>query len=277
MAKKKNRPEPASLGLPCVGVETHAHLDYDANFEETLLDTISRAHVAGVARLGNVFLGPDKFNAHASAFNDIDEVFFLLGVHPNDVVDEKRTAVADMATAFDRESRLVAVGEIGLDYYWDRSPQDLQKQFFREQLAFARERGVPAVIHSRDAFEDTITVLDDMNFRDHPLIWHCFNGDVTMAEAILERGWYISIPGPVSYSKNTALANAAATIPLERMLIETDSPFLSPEPYRGKPNEPSYLVFTAQKIAMLREMETAELWRKTGQNAIDVFGLDPLT
>ncbi len=273
MSKKKKRPEPVSLGLPCIGVETHAHLDYDSDFDETLHNKIVRAHEAGVALLGNVFLGPDKFNAHVQAFAEYPEVFFLLGIHPNDVVNERDSAVADIAAAFDRDSRLKAVGEIGLDYYWDTSPKERQELFFREQLVFARERGVPAVIHSRDAFEDTIAILDDMGFRDQPLVWHCFNGNTDMADAILDRGWHVSIPGPVSYSKNIELAKAAATIPLERMLIETDSPFLSPEPYRGKPNEPSYLVFTAQKIAMLRDMDIAELWRITGQNARDVFGL----
>lgn len=275
VSKKKSRPrpDPASLGLPCAGVESHAHLDMGEYDEEGVGAVLDRAAAAGVARVGNVFLGPGAYLAHRELFADRPEVFFLLGVHPCDAAKASAGDVAAMADAFAGDARLRAVGEIGLDYYWDATTAAAQQALLREQLALARELGVPAVIHSRDAAADTLAVLDDMGFRDRPLVWHCFGGGADLAAAIFSRGWTLSIPGPVTYARNTDLAAAVAAMDLSRVLLETDSPYLAPEPWRGKRNEPAFLAFTCLRVAELMGRDPAEVWRATGDNARRVFGL----
>ncbi|WP_300155023.1 TatD family hydrolase [Solidesulfovibrio sp.] len=275
MSKKKSRPrpDPASLGLPPGGVESHAHLDMGEYDEEGVGAVLDRAAAAGVSRVGNVFLGPAAYRAHRAMFADRPEVFFLLGVHPCDAGGAAPGDVAAMAEAFAADARLRAVGEIGLDYYWDAATAEAQKRIFRDQLALARELGVPAVVHSRDAAADTLAVLDDMGFRDRALVWHCFGGDAALAGEILSRGWHVSVPGPVTYARNTALAEAVAGMALDRLLLETDSPYLAPEPWRGKRNEPAFLAFTCLRVAELLGRDPAEVWRATGDNARRVFGL----
>lgn len=273
MSKKKpERPAPESLGLPCTGVESHAHLDgseFDAD-REAMLD---RARAAGVALLGNVFLGPERWAANRHLFAHRPEVFFLLGVHPCEAQSCDDAALAAMRDAFARDERLRAVGEIGLDFYWDDCPPDVQRAAFRAQLAMARDVGRPVVIHSRDAFDDTMRVLEEEGFSGYPLLWHCFGGDAAQAARIVAHGWHVSLPGPVSYPANEPLREAARALPLDRLLLETDCPYLSPVPYRGKRNEPAYMVFTAQAVALARGMDTAELWTAAGENARRFFGV----
>lgn len=253
MSKKKpERPAPESLGLPCTGVESHAHLDADT-FDADREAMLDRAAAAGVARMGNVFLGPEKWAANRHMFANRPEVFFLLGIHPCEAQTCDEAALDAMRTAFAQDVRLRAVGEIGLDFYWDDCPHDVQRTAFRAQLALAREVGRPVVIHSRDAFEDTMQVLEEEGFPGYPLLWHCFGGDVEQAGRIVDHGWHVSLPGPVSYAANAPLREAARVVPLDRLLLETDCPYLSPEPYRGKRNEPAYLVFTAMCVAQAHQ------------------------
>ena len=277
MSKKNKppRPEPETLGLPRVGVDSHAHVDmfeFDADREEIL----DRALACGVARTGNVFLGPRAYRANRHYFAHRPEVFFLLGIHPGDADQYSPEAVEDMAQAFRADPRLRAVGEIGLDYYWDKHPRDLQERSFRSQLALARGLGLPPVIHCRDAFDDTLRMLLDEGYSGQKLLWHCFGGDQDQANLLLGHGWQISIPGPVSYARNESLHRAVAAIPLSRMLLETDCPYLSAEPWRGKRNHPALLGFTARAVARIKDMPVAEIWSATGQNACTFFGLEDL-
>ncbi|WP_173080404.1 TatD family hydrolase [Fundidesulfovibrio magnetotacticus] len=274
MAKQKEKPAPESLGLPCVGVETHAHLDYKRLDPEALPGLLERARSAGVARLGNVFLGVEAYCANAPILSAYPEVFFLLGVHPNDAGEADIRHVADMGDLFAGEPRLRAVGEIGLDFYWKDTPPDVQERFFREQLAMARELGRPVAVHSRDASAETLRVLDDSGIAGEQVLWHCFGGGPDLAVELIQRGYTVSIPGPVTYSKNEDLRRAVSILELDRLVIESDAPFLTPEPYRGRPNEPAYNVFTAQTVARIKGLETADLWRRTGDNARRFFGLD---
>lgn len=276
--KKKDRPLPESLGLPFVGVETHAHLDYKRRefqvFPEELPLVLERAAKAGIARLGNVFLGLEAFKAHAPVFRAYPQVFFLLGVHPNDALTSGVRDVEDMAALFAAEPNLKAVGEIGLDYYWDDVPHDVQERFFREQLAMARELGKPVAVHSRDAAADTLRVLDESGIPGEMVLWHCFGQGPDLAVELIHRGYTVSIPGPVTYGKNEDLRRAVAILEMDRMVIESDAPFLTPEPYRGRPNEPAYNVFTAQAMARIKGLDTADVWRMTGENARRFFGLE---
>lgn len=276
MAKKSvERTPPESLNLPRVGVETHAHLD-SKEFNADLEEVLERAKAAGIAAIGQVFLGPAAYQANRDLFIDRPEVFFLLGTHPNDADEHSEQALSDMAEAFASDSRLKAMGEVGLDFYWKRVPPEVQERALREQLALARERGLRVVVHSRDAFAETLAVLDDMGFRDRPVLWHCFGGDRAMAEEILSRGWLASIPGPVTYPKNVELAEAVAHMDMDRLVVETDCPYLTPEPWRGKRNEPALAVFTAARIAQLKGLAVEDVWRRMGRTAAGFFGLELL-
>lgn len=270
---KKKRPLPQTLGLPCFGVDSHAHLDLP-EFTEDWAEVIDRARQSGLRHIGNVFLGPQAYLAGKDRLGAEKDIFFLLGIHPNDSEGRSEDNIGQMADYFSRDARLRAVGEIGLDYYRDRSAVDMQKRFFQLQLEMARSLDMPVAIHCRDAFADTIRILDDMGFADRPLLWHCFTEDRDRLAAVLRRGWQVSLPGPVSYKKNEALREAAAFCPVERMLLETDAPFLAPEPWRGKRNEPAFTVFTARAIAELKNMPVETLWQQCGDNARAFFGLE---
>lgn len=275
MSKKKNTlpaPEPESLNLPRTGVESHAHLDLDA-YAEDLQQVLDRARRSGLRHMGNVFLGPEAYYAKRDLFTNSDDVFFLLGLHPCDADKCTPDAVAAMKQAFLDDPRLKAVGEIGLDYYWDDHPRELQQHTFCMQLSMARELERPVVIHSRDSNDDVIRILEERGFKGYPLLWHCFGADMGLAERIIANGWHISIPGPVSYPKNVELREALSVIPEDRLLLETDCPYLSPQPYRGKRNEPAYIVFTAQTVAQELGLPVEELWTRCGENAARFFGL----
>lgn len=274
MSKKKTeRPDPASLGLPRVGVESHAHLDGEGFSPEELPAVLDRAAAAGIAQVGNVFLGPAAYAANRALFADRPEVFFILGLHPCDAAKADPGDLPAMEAAFRADANLRAVGEIGLDYYWDAATAEVQKRLFRDQLALARELDRPVVIHSRDAEADTLAILDDLGFSGRPLVWHCFGGDAALAREIMARGFHVSVPGPVTYARNTALAQAVAGLDPSRLLLETDAPYLTPEPWRGKRNEPALLVFTARRVAELLGLSAAALWQRTGDNARAFFGL----
>jgi TatD DNase family protein len=272
MAKKKNRPEPESLELPMVGVDSHAHLDLD-DFEEDRDAIIARATASGISQIVNVFLGPDAYERNKGLFDDHPHISFLLGEHPNNadrLTDNSLTRMRDHLTA---DPRLKGVGEIGLDYYWERVDHDIQKNAFIQQLTLAQELSLPVVIHSRDANADTMAVLLDQGFKDYPVLWHCFGADLEFAKALLDNGWHISIPGPLTYRKTDDLQAAVARIPLDRLLIETDCPFLTPEPWRGKRNHPALTAFTAKRIGEIKGRSITDIWQITGDNARRFFNL----
>lgn len=275
--KKTERPDPATLGLPPGGVDSHAHLDLE-QFAEDFAAVLARAAAAGVARFGQVFLGPEAYRANSPRFADVPQAFFILGIHPHDATTASDAALADMEALCRADSRgparIRGLGEAGLDYYYDLSPRDVQRKAFAAQAELARSLGLPLVIHSRDAIYDTLRILLDQGMsRKWPVLWHCFGGDADLAREILSHGWHISVPGPVSYRKSDELRAVVAEIPLDRLLIETDCPFLAPDPWRGKRNEPAFLAFTALAVAQARGMDPAALWLATGKNAERFFGI----
>lgn len=273
MAKKKPRIEPESLELPCVGVDSHAHLDME-DFDDDRDLLLEQAKASGISHIINVFLGPDALEQNRHLFDDQPQVSFLLGIHPNEADTLTDDILARMRAHFATEPRLKGLGEIGLDYYWERVPHDIQQQTFIRQLHLARELDQPVVIHSRDANEDCIRILEDEGFKDYPVLWHCFGSGLDLAQPVIDNGWYISIPGPVTFKKTDDLQAAVARIPFERLLIETDCPYLAPEPWRGKRNHPALVAFTAQRIAQIKGRSIEDIWRITGDNAREFFGLE---
>lgn len=276
MSAHTERQDPQSLGLPRVGVETHAHLDYNWLDPGKIAQTIHRAGLAGVDRIVNVFLGLESYRAGAPILGAHAGVDFTLGIHPNDVKADSTGQVAEMAQFFAKDEKLKAVGEIGLDFYRDRSSPDLQRQLFREQLELALQLDKPVVIHSRQATAESLRLLDESKFPGERVLWHCFGEGPDVARELLARGYTLSVPGPVTYPKNDDLRRAVAEIDLGRLVLESDAPFLTPEPYRGKPNEPAFNVFTAACVAKVKNIPVEDVWRITGDNARAFFGLEPL-
>lgn len=271
MSRKQERELPETLGLAPVGADSHAHLDGRGNDVDAVL---ARALACGVRTVGNVFLGPQAYAAGRSQFENHPGVFFTLGVHPHEAVNMTAADLAAMGQAFESDTRLRAVGEVGLDYYYDFSPREDQQHWFRRQLELARDLNRRVVIHCRDAEDDCLAILDQMGFAGRPLLWHCFGLGPDWAETLLSRGWHLSVPGTVTYPKALELREAVKIIPADRLLLETDAPYLSPEPYRGKKNEPALLGFTAREIARLRGEDMHELWQRCGDNVRDFFGVE---
>lgn len=274
MSKKSPaRVDPLTQALPPGGVDSHCHLDGE-EFDADREDVLARARAAGLTQVGNVFLGPEDFAARRGLFAAHPEVFFILGIHPCDGQTCTPGNLAAMRDAFAAEPRLRAVGEIGLDFHWDDCPRELQYQALREQLVLAREVDLPVVVHCREAEEETFMMLEAAGFAGRPLLWHCFGLGPDMARRILRNGWHISVPGPVTYKANADVREAVALIPPDRLLLETDAPYLAPLPWRGRRNEPSFTVFTARAVAAARGEDPAALWLRCGDNARRFFGLD---
>lgn len=272
MSKKSSQPYFPPPQLPKTGVESHAHLD-SRHFKDDLEDVLARAYSAGVERIGQVFLHPNAWREGRGLFDAHPGVFFLLGIHPTEAHDYNEKVRDDIKKAVAEDSRIRAIGEIGLDYYWKDCPPDVQKPVFAAQLELCRECDLPAVIHCRDATNDTLKMLIDMGMRDYPVLWHCFGGDKELALQIVDLGWHLSIPGPVTYPANSALREAVAAVPLERLLVETDCPYLSPVPLRGKRNEPANLGYTIAAMAEARGLSAEEMWTQCGNNAKFFFKL----
>lgn len=274
MAKKheQSRALPEDLGLPPTGADAHAHLDSEGLLND-LPGVMERARRAGVARIAQVFCGVAAYRAHRQAFAAWPETVFCLGVHPEEAGSFTGADLRDLAAAFRGDDRLRAVGEIGLDFYHDGASPLVQEEVFRLQLNLARELDLPVVIHSRDAAADTLRVMEAEGFAGRAALWHCFSGDaVAHAERVMANGWHVSIPGPVTYPANRELREAVATLPADRLLIETDCPYLAPAPWRGKRNEPALAAFTAAAVATARNMDPAELWTLCGANMRRFFG-----
>lgn len=272
MSKKKNHPYYPPPPLPRTGVESHAHLN-SRQFSMDLEDVLERAANAGVAQIIQVFLSPEAWADGKELFAGHPNVYFILGTHPTEAMNYSPAVEQGMREAVQADPRIRGIGEIGLDYYWKDCPKDIQKDVLLRQLAFAKGLGLPVIIHCRDAEEDCLTLLETNGMKGYPLLWHCFGGVAHMAERIVGNGWHISIPGPVTFAANEALREAVAVIPQDRLLVETDCPYLSPMPLRGKRNEPANLGYTIDAMAKARSLPVEELWTICGDNARRFFGL----
>jgi TatD DNase family protein len=254
-------------------IDSHAHIemtDFNADRDEV----IARARGAGVEVIVCVGNGEVAANSHSAAFKVAEQhpfIYTTVGVHPHEarlMDDELCARLADMSS----HPKVIAWGEIGLDYHYDNSPRDAQQSAFVKQLRMARERALPAIIHTREAEADTLAILD-REWKDAglPGVIHCFTGTRAFAEEAIERGFYISFSGVVTFKKADDLRETAKRLPVERLLIETDSPFLAPVPHRGRRNEPAYVVETARAIAAVRGVTTEEIGLATAANFKRLF------
>ncbi len=256
--------------------DTHAHL-HDPWIGDDLPDVMDRAAEAGVSRIVTIGCSLEDSRNALKVAEQYEHVWATLGVHPHDAKDWNTEIESDFRTMAKHE-KVVAIGEIGLDFYRNLSPHDDQYRAFEAQLALADDLNLPVVIHSRDAHEECYGVLlewANRRTRELPIgVIHCFSGDVKLAQRYVELGFMISFAGPVTYPKNNALREAAASLPLEAIVIETDCPYLSPQPRRGKRNEPANVRHTAELISEVRNEPLDILSQRMALSATSLFRLD---
>lgn len=252
-------------------IDAHCHLERHT-FGDGLDDVIARAFAAELSHM--VAVGASRVAEGASEAVALAErypnIYATAGIHPHDAGKATEADVSAIASAA-KHAKVVSVGEIGLDYYYDFAPKDVQKDVFAKQIAIAHQVDKPIMLHVRDAHEDAWKVLDEARVPKAGGIVHCFTAGPREAEEYLKRGMHLSIPGVVTFAKSTDLQEAVKMMPLDRMLIETDTPYLAPVPFRGKRNEPAYVVHTAAKIAELRGSTQAAIGDATRQNALAIF------
>jgi len=257
-------------------IDSHCHIDgpeYDADREEV----IARARDAGVSTMLNVGTGDPHSGAFERAVELAEkhsEIYAAVGVHPHDAKLFDDAAEQRLLNLVRQSKRVIAWGEIGLDYHYDHSPRDTQREVFRLQLRLAREQNLPVVIHSRNADDDTIAILsEELAGYERAGVLHCFGGSLAMAREAIELGFFISFAGNLTFKKAEDLRDVARQLPLGRLLIETDCPYLTPVPFRGKRNEPARVVETARCLAALHEKELENIGRITTENFVKLFGV----
>jgi len=253
-------------------VDSHCHLDYPDFATDGLAEVVNRARAAGVGHFLTICTEIAKFPqilAVAEAYPFID---CTVGTHPHHAADAGEIHITrDEIVALTKNPKVVGIGETGLDYYYDHSPRDEQQRVFATHIEAALETDLPLVIHTRDADADTIRLMADVGQRKVRGVMHCFSGTPYLAEASLDLGFYISFSGIVTFKKSEELREIAKTVPLDRILVETDSPYLAPMPHRGKRNEPAFVVHTAQLVAELKGVSTEELAARTTENFFKLF------
>jgi len=252
-------------------VDTHAHLDFP-ELSQDLEGVFIRARERSVIHIVTVGIDIESSFASLKLAQSFTWVSATAGIHPHGAHELTPQEIDQLRNLLARKE-VVALGEIGLDYYRDRQPRPLQKRCFIQQLEIAIEAGKPVVFHIREAFEDFFSIVEPLAPKLAGGVVHCFSGDWEIAKRCLDLGFYISIPGVVTYPKAFILQDVVKKVPVDRILTETDAPFLTPVPYRGKPNEPSYVFYTAQKIAEIKGMDLETLGEQTTKNAVNVFNI----
>ncbi len=269
----KTFPDTLQYKLPKTGCDSHAHLVYEDSLAD-LEQILQRAYDTGIKNVGQIFLTAESYYKTRDLFDKHPDVFFTIAIHPNDLlINYHENTISTLREIVQSDSRFKAIGETGLDFYRNEVPKDLQIKAFKEHLLLARECKLPVVIHSREAFDETVEILDELDFANYPLIWHCFCGVKAQIDILNERSWYISVPGAITYPANKQAREDVKYIPADKLLIETDCPFLSPQGWRGKRNEPCLVALTAKTIAECRNEDLEELWTRSGDNARRVFGV----
>ncbi len=270
--KKKRRPLPPLLPDHYF-VDTHCHLDMD-QYGEEIDEIIERARTAQVKYIITIGIDLRSSERAVEISSQYHDVYAAIGIHPHYAPDCDSTAL-DRLKSLASHEKVVAYGEIGIDRFKDYAPVKDQVKAFTLQLELAQMLQKPVIIHDRDAHAEILAILKDLGPFPAGGVIHCFSGDKHIAQDFLNLGFHLSIPGVVTFKKAIELQEATAAIPLDKLLIETDGPFLAPEPYRGKRNEPAYTLYTAEKIAALKNISLEELALTTTQNAQKLFKIKP--
>jgi len=250
-------------------IDTHAHLD-DARFDGDRDAMIARAREAGVEHFVTIGCDLSTSRAAVELADRYPFVYATVGVHPHEAKQIGDSWYDDLRRLA-QHKKVVAYGEIGLDYHYNHSPPKLQRERFREQITLARELRLPIVVHTREAQDDTIAILKEENAADVGGVFHCFSGDARLAKNALDLGFLLSFSGVITFQNATMLRDIVKTVPMDRILVETDSPYLTPAPHRGKRNEPAHVRLVAEKIAAIQGMTADQIAELTSQNARRVF------
>ena len=251
-------------------VDSHAHLD-GKQFSNDLDETIERATSNGISHILTIGCDLESSKNSIIVAEKYQNIFAAVGVHPHDATEINDDALQKLRSML-AHPKVVALGEIGLDFYRDRSPRDIQRGAFRQQIQLAKEVNKPIIVHDRDAHEEVIQILREEESATVGGVLHCFSGDLKMARQCLELGFYLSFTGTITYPKNEAIREIIKAIPIDRMLVETDCPYLSPQKFRGKRNEPAYVRYTAEKLAEIKGLTIEDVARITSRNCHDLFG-----
>lgn len=271
MKKKKEKPPiPALLPGPFL-IDSHCHLDM-SSYADDLAPVLLRSKKHGVQAIISIGIDETSSIAAVKLAQKHPMVKATVGVHPHDV-EQIDAGTYQRLRDLIRHNRehIVAYGEIGLDYAKQYTDPVVQRTEFRTQLALAKELKLPVIIHDRDAHEDTLEILQQIGPFPEKGVMHCFSGDIDLAHKVMELGFLISIPGVVTFKNGTELQGVARQVPLESLILESDGPFLSPVPWRGKRNEPSYILYTAEKIAQLKEISIEKIAEQTSKNVMNLF------
>jgi len=251
--------------------DTHTHLD-NSQFDEDREAVIRRALEAGITRIVNIGFNRETIPTTLALAERYDFIYAVVGWHPQDAKDMTPEDL-EWIEELSRQEKVVALGEMGLDYYWDTSPKDVQQRVFREQVRLARKVGMPIVIHNRDAHQDIVQILREEKAAEVGGIMHCFSGSWETAKQCLDMNFYISFGGPVTFKNAKQPKEVLAQVPLDRLLLETDAPYLTPHPYRGKRNETGFVRLVAETAAEIHGLPLEEIAAITTRNANRVFGL----
>jgi len=255
-------------------IDSHCHLDFP-DFASELDAVVARARAAGIERMVTICTCVRRHDAVLAIAERFPDVYCSVGTHPHYAHEELDVTAADLV-AYTRAAKVVALGEAGLDYHYDHSPRDAQERGFRSHIAAARETGLPLVIHSRDADDDTARILEEETGKGaFPAVLHCFTGGPDLAHRAVALGHFISFTGILTFKNSDALRAIAADLPMDRILVETDAPYLAPGKFRGKRNEPAYVVETAKVLAEARGVSLDAIAEQTTANFFRLFSKVP--
>lgn len=250
-------------------IDTHSHINMIESI--SLEEVFKNAKENGIDKIIIPSAYPKDIDVVMSLVETHVNLYGMLGVHPTEVKDWNDNLI-DKIKEYSKHPKIVAIGEIGLDYYWDKSFNDLQKEVFIKQIKLANELNLPISIHDREAHKDTYDILKEYN-KGSDIVMHCFSGSVEFAQLCLKEGWYLALGGVVTFKNAIKMKEVAKIVPLDKLLLETDAPYLAPTPFRGKENQPAYVKYIAEEIASLRGTNIDEIAEATTQNAVKVFGL----
>lgn len=251
-------------------IDSHCHLDFP-ELADDLDAVLERARAAGVGLMVTISTRVRRFNELKAIVEAHDNVFCSIGTHPHNAAEEPDITV-DELVEISCHPKVVAIGEAGLDYHYDHSPRDVQKKSFRTHIVAARETGLPLVIHAREADADIARMLEEESTKGaFPFVLHCFTGGPDLARRGVALGGYVSFSGVVTFKNAATLRDIALALPSDRLLVETDAPYLAPEPFRGKTNEPAFVTHTAARLAALRGVSEADMARLTTENFFRLF------
>ncbi|MDF2037330.1 TatD family hydrolase [Cytobacillus oceanisediminis] len=252
--------------------DTHAHLNAE-QYNEDLQEVIDRAQNEGISNIVVVGFDRPTIEKAMELTEKYDFIYASVGWHPVDAIDMTEDDL-QWIEELSSHPKVVALGEMGLDYYWDKSPKDIQQEVFRKQIRLAKKVKLPIVIHNREATADIVEILKEEGAGEVGGIMHCFSGSPEIAKECVDMNFFISLGGPVTFKNAKKPKEVADVIPLEKLLIETDCPYLTPHPFRGKRNEPSYVKFVAEQIAEIKGLSVEEVAQATTENAKKLFGIN---